>query len=74
MHILKNYEPSNNEMLVSDELTSCLKAKAMIDADVECADDEAYGYRVQLLRNVDVHAPFHIAGTCHMQHGLVWCL
>jgi hypothetical protein len=72
-HILMKYQPSADEAPVSQELLICVKARAMNDADLECQDDESYGYRVQLHRLPCVTTPFHLAGTFHLQTGLVCC-
>ena len=69
-HILRNYQASQDEMGVSAELISCVKARAMNEADVECLEDESSGFRVQLLRQY-APAAFHLTGASHMRTGLV---
>ena len=69
-HLLRNYRAGHDEAAVSADLISCIKARAMNDVDLECAEDEACGFRVQLLR-VPAAATFHLAGAFHIQTGLV---
>eukprot|EP00042_Codosiga_hollandica_P037957 m.304469 g.304469 ORF g.304469 m.304469 type:complete len:1251 (-) comp55270_c1_seq1:55-3807(-) len=69
-HILKNYRASRDEGPVNVTLVDCLKARAANSVDLACLDDESCNFKVQLLRNADMLAPFHLVGRYHMQTGL----
>ncbi len=72
--ILRHYtcDGDTSERTVSMTLCDCLRARAMNTTDLDCADDEAYRYRVQLTRTTTV-VPFRLFPRTNRakQHGLV---